>query len=58
MKKLGFMKGKKFVTCAKKEFCIDDNKKIKFKLYHKVRHHCHCTGKFKGAARSIWNLKY
>ena len=53
MKKLGFMKGKKFATCAKKEFCIDDNKNIKFKLYHKVRHHCHCTGKFRGVAHSI-----
>ena len=32
--------------------------KIAFKLYHKVRGHCHCTGKFKGAAHSISNLRY
>ena len=29
-----------------------------FKLYNKVRDHCHYTGKFRGAARSIYNLNY
>ena len=29
-----------------------------FKLYHKVRDHCHYTGKFKGAAHNICNLIY
>ena len=28
-----------------------------FKLYHKVRHHCHYTGKFRGAVDSICNLR-
>ena len=30
----------------------DDNKK-----YHKVRYHCHYTGKYRGAVHSICNLK-
>ena len=29
-----------------------------FKLYHEVRDHCHYSGKYRGAAYSICNLKY
>ena len=32
---------------CKKEFSSDDNK------YHKVRDHCYCTGKYRGAAHNI-----
>ena len=43
---------------CKKEFNTDKNGKNVFKLYHKVRDHCHYTRKFKGAAHSICNLRY
>ena len=48
----------KLCHICKKEFCYDKNEKNKFKLYQKVRDHCHYTGKFRGAARSICNLRY
>ena len=42
----------------RKEFCTDENDKSKFKLNHKVRDHCHYTGKFRSAAYNISNLRY
>ena len=39
---------------CKKGFSTNDNNK----KYHKVRYHCHHTGKFRGAAHSICNLRY
>ena len=41
-----------------KEFITDKNEKNASKLYHKVRDHCHYTGKFRGAAHNSFNLKY
>ena len=35
-----------------KRICKSDKK------HHKVRDHCHCTGKYRGAAHNICNLKY
>ena len=42
---------------CKKEFNTDKNDKNSFKLYHKIRDHCHYTRKFRGAAQSICDLK-
>ena len=39
---------------CKKGFSTDDNNK----KYHKVRDHCHYTGKYRGAAHDICNLRY
>ena len=48
----------KICYICKKEFSTDENDKNAFKIYHKVRNHCHCTGKFRGAAHSVCNLRY
>ena len=48
----------KLCYICKKEFSTDENAKNAFKLHHKVRYHCLCTGKFKGCANSICNLRY
>ena len=47
-------------TChiCEKEFCIDKDNKKEFKLKQKVRDHCHYTGKYRGSAHSICNLRY
>ena len=52
-----YEKQEKCYICQK-EFCYDKIEKTKFKLYRKVRDHCHCTGKFRGAAHNICNLNY
>ena len=39
---------------CKKGFSTDDSNE----KYHKVRDHCHYTGKYRGAAHDICNLRY
>ena len=53
-----FCEKQKVCYICKKEFSTDENDKYAFKLHRKVRDHCHYTGKFRGAAHSICNLRY
>ena len=48
----------KICYICEQEFCTDENNKKEFKLKQKVRDNCHYTGKYRGAAHSIWNLCY
>ena len=44
----------KICYICRKEFNIDDNDK----KYHKLKDYCHYTGKYRGAAHDICNLRY
>ena len=44
----------KVCRICKKVFSNDDNNK----KYHKVKDHCHYTGKYRGDAHDICNLRY
>ena len=47
-----YHKQKVYYICKKNSIDYDD------KRYYKVRDHCHYTGKYRGAARNICNLRY
>ena len=49
----------KFFICAKRIFFdIDSCSENMFIKYRRVRDHCHYTGKCRGAAHNICNLRY
>ena len=54
MKKRNASYTKKKSYICKKRFSTDNNNK----KYHKVKDHCHYTGKYRGAAHDICNLRY
>ena len=43
-----FYEKQKVCYICEKEFSTDKNDKKEFKLKHKIRDHCHYTGKFRG----------
>ena len=45
----------KFVIFVKNKL---ENKYLKDKEYRQIRDHCHYTKEYRGAAYSIYNLKY
>ena len=53
MKKASFIKKQKVCYICKKGFSNDDDNK----KYHKVRDHCHQTGKYRESAHCICNLR-
>ena len=58
--KIHYNKQKVCYIC-KKEFDNNDTTKsssLERKKQQKVRDHCHCTGKYRGAAHNICNLRY
>ena len=57
-KEIKFYEKQKACHICKGYFCTDENKKTEFKLYQKVRYHCHYTGKYRRAAHSNCNLQY
>ena len=56
--KLNIMKNEKIVTYVKENSSLMKMIKNKFKLYHKVRDRCLYTGKYRGVAHGICNLRY
>ena len=57
-KEIKFYEEQKVCHISKGKFCYDKNKKNEDDLYHKARDHCRYTGKFRGAAHNICNLRY
>ena len=49
-----FYKKQKISYICKEGFNTDENDKNAFKLYHKVRYHCHYTGKHRGVAQKLF----
>ena len=53
-----FYENQEICHICEKEFYIDKDNKKEFKIKRKVTNHCHYTGKYRGAAHSICNLRY
>ena len=58
MKKMSFIKCKKFVKYPEKYLVLIKRLKCIWTISFKVRDHCHYTKKSRGAAHSSCNLRY
>ena len=56
-KEINFYESQKICHICKEKFCYNENNGKEFKLYQKVRDHCHYTRRVRGAAHSICNLR-
>ena len=52
-----FYKEQEVCNICIEKFCMDEDDE-NYKKRKKVKDHCHYTGKFRGAAHSIFNLRY
>ena len=57
-KEIKLYEKQKVCYICEKKFCDDKNKRSEYEFYHKVRDHCHYTGKFRGPAHNISSLRY
>ena len=57
-KKMKLLTKEQQKSYQKTKTCYICKEKMKDKNYPKVNYHCHYTGKYRGAAHSIHNLKY
>ena len=57
-KEITLDESQKVCNICKEKLCYEKNKKREYALYHKVRDHCHYTGKFRRTAHNICNLRY
>ena len=56
-KEIKFSKRQRVCHICKKGFCTKGHNENEFKLNTEVRDHCHYTGKFRGAAHNVCNLR-
>ena len=49
---------RKYCHICRRKFCYDKEDKSKYSVYHKVRDNDHYTGKYRGAAHNMCNLRY
>ena len=57
-KEIIYYEKQKLRHICKEEFCYDKENQSKYDVHHKVRDHNRYTGKYRGAAHNICDLRY